>query len=86
MAPMCNPRAYFTAALKDNYIYINGGYDIDYEELPWIERYSIENNTWEELADVPKGRRSGHCAISTRGGSEIFIVGGHTCSVDVFDT
>ena len=34
---------------------------------------------------MPDGRRDGHCAISTPG-SEIYIVGGRTRAVDVFDT
>ena len=34
---------------------------------------------------MPKRPRHGHCAITTTG-SEIFIVGGFTSSVEVFDT
>jgi len=34
---------------------------------------------------MPKGHRYDHCAISITG-SDIYIVGGDTCSVDVFDT
>jgi len=53
--------------------------------LTSTERYSIDNNTWEVLPDMPKGPPVGRCAISTPG-SEIFILGGDTCFVDVFDT
>merc|ERR1712110_1147282 len=34
---------------------------------------------------MPRGPRVNCCAVSTTG-SEIYIVGGRTCSVDVFDT
>merc|ERR1712226_1550244 len=51
--------------------------------LSSTERYSIANNTWEELPDMPE---AGHCAVSTIG-SEIYVVGGYaTRTVDVFDT
>eukprot|EP00816_Leptocylindrus_hargravesii_P002373 CAMPEP_0196802000 /NCGR_PEP_ID=MMETSP1362-20130617/1741_1 /TAXON_ID=163516 /ORGANISM="Leptocylindrus danicus, Strain CCMP1856" /LENGTH=270 /DNA_ID=CAMNT_0042173197 /DNA_START=30 /DNA_END=839 /DNA_ORIENTATION=+ len=89
MAPMGTPRRYFAAILKDGYIYVFGGTNDDgamYYDLSSTERYSIANNIWENLPDMPKGPRFGHCAVTTRG-SEIYIVGGDgTRSVDVFDT
>jgi len=84
MAPMGTARGWFAAALKDKYIYVFGGCKNN-GGLSLTERYSIDNNTWEGLPDMPKGPRNGPCAISTTG-SEIYIVGGRTCSVDVFDT
>jgi len=87
MAPMGTARgSYFAAALKENYIYVFGGFNDD-DGLSSAERYSIDNNTWEDLPDMPKGPRFGHCAVSTPG-SEIFIVGGSFGSraVYVFDT
>eukprot|EP00814_Leptocylindrus_danicus_P017600 CAMPEP_0116032682 /NCGR_PEP_ID=MMETSP0321-20121206/18326_1 /TAXON_ID=163516 /ORGANISM="Leptocylindrus danicus var. danicus, Strain B650" /LENGTH=168 /DNA_ID=CAMNT_0003508187 /DNA_START=28 /DNA_END=530 /DNA_ORIENTATION=- len=84
MAPMATARSYFAAALKDKYIYVFGGYNNDYGGLSSTERYSIDNNTWEGLPDMPEWR-SGHYAVSTTG-SKIYIVGGVTCSVDVFET
>jgi len=85
MAPMGTDRVYCAAALKENYIYVFGGDNHDYGLLPSVERYSIDNNSWEDLQDRPKGTSVGHCAISTTG-SEIYIVDDDTCSVDVFDT
>eukprot|EP00816_Leptocylindrus_hargravesii_P002420 CAMPEP_0196804018 /NCGR_PEP_ID=MMETSP1362-20130617/3534_1 /TAXON_ID=163516 /ORGANISM="Leptocylindrus danicus, Strain CCMP1856" /LENGTH=137 /DNA_ID=CAMNT_0042175989 /DNA_START=19 /DNA_END=429 /DNA_ORIENTATION=- len=82
MAPMATARHDFAAVLKEKYIYVFGGYNGS--SLSSTERYSIANNTWEELPDMPKGSRDFHCAISTTG-SEIYIVGGGTRSVDVFD-
>ena len=80
MAPMGTDRGFFAAAMKENYIYVFGG-----ENLSSAERYSIVNNTWGDLQDMPKGTCDDHCAIIQ--GSEIYIVGGlDTCSVDVFDT
>merc|ERR1719215_2323442 len=82
---MGTARSFFAAALKDKYIYVFGGINDDNPNgLSSAERYSIDNNTWEELADMPE-ERDRHCAVSTTG-SEIYIVGGDTCSVDVFDT
>jgi len=84
MAPMGTARGGCIAVLKDKYIYVFGGCSFATESS--AERYSIENNTWEDLPDMPKRPRDGHyCAISTQG-SEIYIVGGDTCSMDVFDT
>ena len=85
MAPMGTARGYFAAALNENYIYVFGGFNNDDGWLSSTERYSIDNNIWEDLPDMPKGPCVDHCAISTPG-SEIYIVGGDTCSVDVFDT
>eukprot|EP00816_Leptocylindrus_hargravesii_P008031 CAMPEP_0196801788 /NCGR_PEP_ID=MMETSP1362-20130617/1565_1 /TAXON_ID=163516 /ORGANISM="Leptocylindrus danicus, Strain CCMP1856" /LENGTH=141 /DNA_ID=CAMNT_0042172913 /DNA_START=28 /DNA_END=449 /DNA_ORIENTATION=+ len=84
MAPMGNPRKEFAAILKDEYIYVFGGYNG--RSLSSTERYSVANNTWENLPDMPKGPCDGHCAVSTTG-SEIYIVDGYaTRTVDVFDT
>jgi len=85
MAPMGTARGDFAADLKENYIYVFGGYNRDDGDLSSTERYSIDNNIWEGLPDMPTGIRDGPNAISTPG-SEIYIVGGDTCSVDVFDT
>jgi len=82
MAPMATARFCFAAALKDNYIYIFGGCDDDHEPS---ERYSIDNNTWGGLPDMPNGNRCYPCAVATAG-SEIYIVGGSAWSVEVFDT
>jgi len=89
MAPMGTARSLFAAQLKDKYIYVFGGVSKT-RMLSSTERYSIDNNTWEDLPDMPKGPHFGHCAISTTG-SEVYIVGGArlfgpTYSVDVFDT
>eukprot|EP00816_Leptocylindrus_hargravesii_P002357 CAMPEP_0196801530 /NCGR_PEP_ID=MMETSP1362-20130617/1302_1 /TAXON_ID=163516 /ORGANISM="Leptocylindrus danicus, Strain CCMP1856" /LENGTH=101 /DNA_ID=CAMNT_0042172549 /DNA_START=25 /DNA_END=327 /DNA_ORIENTATION=+ len=84
MAPMGTDRSLFAAILKDGYIYAFGG--VSRIRFPPTERYSIANNTWEELPDMPEGPRDRHCAVSTTG-SEIYIVGGYvTRTVDVFDT
>ena len=86
MAPMGIARVRMATALKDKYIYVFGGCNDDDGELSSTERYSIDNNTWEDLADIPEERCCRHCAISTLG-SEIYIVGGRrSISVDVFDT
>ena len=86
MAPMGSARGDFAAALKDNYIYVFGGLGEFFEIFSSTERYSIDNNTWEDLPRIPKGSRASHCAVSSAG-SEIYVVGGEdTCSVDVFDT
>jgi len=86
MAPMGTARFGCIAALKDEYIYVFGGRNINGGWLYFTERYSIDNNTWEnDLPDMQTWPRAGHCAISTSG-SEIFIVGGGTCAMDVFDT
>ena len=82
MAPMGTARNGCAAAVRDEYIYVFGGLD---DALSSAERYSIDNNTWEVLQDMPKGPCFGPCAISTTG-SEIYIVGNEYCSVDVFDT
>jgi len=85
MAPMGTAREDFAAALKEKYIYVFGGCNGDDGWLSSTERYSIDNNTWEDLPYMPEVLREGHCAISTPG-SEIYIVGGGTCAMDVFDT
>ena len=85
MALMATARYNFAAALKGNYIYVFGGLNYDGRPLSSAERYCIDNNTWEDLADMPRGPRSDHCAVSTTG-SEIYIVGGNFRTIDVFDT
>jgi len=83
MAPMGTARDGCIAALRDKFIYVFSG--LNSRWLSSTERYSIDNNTWEDLPDMPKKPRAGRCAISTPG-SEIFILGGNSCSIDVFDT
>eukprot|EP00816_Leptocylindrus_hargravesii_P007186 CAMPEP_0196825102 /NCGR_PEP_ID=MMETSP1362-20130617/92861_1 /TAXON_ID=163516 /ORGANISM="Leptocylindrus danicus, Strain CCMP1856" /LENGTH=185 /DNA_ID=CAMNT_0042205479 /DNA_START=318 /DNA_END=873 /DNA_ORIENTATION=- len=73
MAPMGTPRSLFAAVPKDKYIYVFGGDNDDDGRLSSTERYSIASNTWEDLPDMPKGTRNGHCAVTTTG-SEIYIV------------
>eukprot|EP00816_Leptocylindrus_hargravesii_P001605 CAMPEP_0196803940 /NCGR_PEP_ID=MMETSP1362-20130617/3446_1 /TAXON_ID=163516 /ORGANISM="Leptocylindrus danicus, Strain CCMP1856" /LENGTH=52 /DNA_ID=CAMNT_0042175863 /DNA_START=26 /DNA_END=181 /DNA_ORIENTATION=- len=52
MAPMGTPRVDFAAILKEKYIYVFGGSNgSDGRRLSSTERYSIANNTWEELPD-----------------------------------
>jgi len=80
MAPMDTARGEFAAVLKDNYIYVFGGYGTNGS----TERYCIDNNTWEDLPRMPEGPRRGHCAVSTSG-NEIYIVGDNR-SFHVFDT
>eukprot|EP00816_Leptocylindrus_hargravesii_P009077 CAMPEP_0196810640 /NCGR_PEP_ID=MMETSP1362-20130617/12826_1 /TAXON_ID=163516 /ORGANISM="Leptocylindrus danicus, Strain CCMP1856" /LENGTH=90 /DNA_ID=CAMNT_0042185733 /DNA_START=28 /DNA_END=300 /DNA_ORIENTATION=- len=86
MAPMGTLRWLFAAVLKDEYIYVFGGFNHDDGELSSAERCSITNNTCEQLQDMPERTRYDHGAVSTSG-SEIYIVGGvGTCSADIFDT
>jgi len=84
MAPMGTARGYFATALKENYIYVFCGCNNNYGGFSSTERYSIDNNTWEDLPDMQE-ERDCHYAISTTG-SEIYVVDGDTCSVNVFDT
>jgi len=82
MAPMRRARLYFAAVLRENYIYVFGGYDGEH----WVvsaERYSIVDNSWEELPNMPRQRR-GHSACLL--GKDIFLVGGYDYVSDVFDT
>eukprot|EP00816_Leptocylindrus_hargravesii_P003235 CAMPEP_0196801306 /NCGR_PEP_ID=MMETSP1362-20130617/1068_1 /TAXON_ID=163516 /ORGANISM="Leptocylindrus danicus, Strain CCMP1856" /LENGTH=58 /DNA_ID=CAMNT_0042172201 /DNA_START=28 /DNA_END=200 /DNA_ORIENTATION=- len=58
MAPMGTTRSLFAAVLKDGYIYVFGG--CNYHGLLYsTERYSIANNRWEDLQDMPKEPRFG---------------------------
>jgi len=89
LTPMSTARIDFAAVVKDNIIYVFGGFNSD-GIMSSTERYYIDFNLWEDLPDMPhKGHRhhvSGYCAISITGISEIYIVGGFTRSLDVFDT
>mmetsp|Transcript_18207 Transcript_18207/g.27053 ORF Transcript_18207/g.27053 Transcript_18207/m.27053 type:complete len:328 (-) Transcript_18207:100-1083(-) len=81
MAPMKSARSYCVAVLKGNYIYAFGGLF----NLISAERYSIAENSWKALPNMPRDRY-GHSAVLF--GNDIFIAGGRykDASLDVFDT
>ena len=63
MAPMDTVGDDFAAVVKENYIYLFGGCSNSRS----TQRYCIDNNTWEHLPAMPKGRRVG-CLCSNYSG------------------
>ena len=60
MASMRSVRKSFAALLKGNYIYVFGGYARSL--LDSAEHYSIADNSWEELPNMPRPRDD-HSAV-----------------------
>ena len=85
MSPMGTARYYCAGVLLDDHIYIFGGNDDNCGDLASVERYSIVVNTWEDLPDMAVGRGRGHCAVAAMR-NEIYILGGETRVLEVFDT
>ena len=59
MAPMGTARCACAGVLLDDYLYIFGGSD----GLATVVRYSIVDNTWEDLPDMAASRCY-HCAVA----------------------
>ena len=78
MAPMGTERYLYAAVLQGGYIYIYihafGGIGRN-NRLASAERYSIANNTWEDLPDMSE-MRCGHSAVAAPSSSIIYITGG----------
>mmetsp|Transcript_8353 Transcript_8353/g.12374 ORF Transcript_8353/g.12374 Transcript_8353/m.12374 type:complete len:231 (-) Transcript_8353:65-757(-) len=82
MESMRSARDRLAAVLKGNYIYAFGGHDS--RPLDSAERYSIADNSWENLPDLPS-TRYGHSAVVL--GKDVYLVGGYdNASLYVFDT
>lgn len=78
-------RAYHTATLYNNKVYVFGGYNGSY--LSSAEGLAFPANSWSPLAAMPVARRY-HAAVELNG--LIYLIGGHNAggtlgSVDVYD-
>ena len=66
---------------EDNYIYFVGGRNLDYwwlvelELLSFADRYNLDTNTWDKIADLQEPRGSA-CGAAAHG--QIFIAGGES--------
>lgn len=56
-----NPRASFSLGYFNQQLYAIGGYN--HSGLTTVEKYSIKDNHWEEIASLNYSRH-GHCVIS----------------------
>jgi N-acetylneuraminic acid mutarotase len=78
-APRINPCHGFSLAAYGNYIYAFGGFAYDDKNIPkWksldvIERYSIQDDRWEEIGKMPRRRSSN---VVAQVGSKVFLMGG----------
>ncbi|WP_371195230.1 Kelch repeat-containing protein [Glaciecola sp. SC05] len=68
------------AIVKDNYIYVVGGYD-EKSAMQVFERFDISNQQWETLPSLPKGI-SAHSLVSIE--DRIFTFGNYDDLNDVF--
>jgi len=82
MVSMRCPRDEFPAVLKGNYIYVFGGLGETCCQIS-AERYSIADNSWEDIPDLPRSRYRSAGLL----GNDIYIVGGlSNVSPVIFDT
>jgi len=82
MTPMSNGRDSFAAVLKGDYIYVFGGYHT--RRLSSPERYSIVDDSWEDIPDIPRIRHHLGAVVL---GNDIYIMGDRVRPLlDIFDT
>ena len=83
LASMKSMQAYHKAIYCKGEIYVFGGYDFFRQYIVPVEKYSLNTNTWEHVADIPENRKM-HCACAFMG--NIFVIGGHNDNFDVFNS
>ncbi|XP_046557768.1 actin-binding protein IPP-like [Haliotis rubra] len=73
------PAGMSVVAAIDDYIYAVGGWNENHGSLASVEKYSIENDKWEEVAPMSV-RRAGAGVAAVNG--QIYAIGGRTYTLD----
>lgn len=71
-SPMLNARKKHHCVCLLGYVYAIGGY-----RLTSCERFSLAENTWQSIPDLPTITYR-HTAVSLEGKSEVYVLGGYT--------
>eukprot|EP00814_Leptocylindrus_danicus_P005026 CAMPEP_0116024614 /NCGR_PEP_ID=MMETSP0321-20121206/12438_1 /TAXON_ID=163516 /ORGANISM="Leptocylindrus danicus var. danicus, Strain B650" /LENGTH=270 /DNA_ID=CAMNT_0003496411 /DNA_START=290 /DNA_END=1102 /DNA_ORIENTATION=- len=82
MAPMSRLRKNCAAVLRGKYIYVFGGFHEAW--LVSVERYSIAENSWQDLSDMPRKHYCSHPSAVIFD-KDIYIMGSLKV-LDIFDT
>jgi N-acetylneuraminic acid mutarotase len=87
---MGTSRRNFGACVIAQEIYVTGGIDDDSNHISGVERYSLSNDTWTDVAPMPEARTQ-HTTVAV--GSNMYVLSGTvgedditTPSVIKFDT
>jgi len=86
VADMNNVRQNHCMVCAAGHVWVIGGEDAEYNTLSSMKKYNVEQDTWEEMAGMPEGRRRHQCVHD--GAGRILVTGGsnvyYTAKSDIF--